>query len=441
MTKRISSFFLAFIMAIPIFSVTVYADGYTPYIDLKANGYVLIDSTVYTDFGGSVAKAAGYRLVQFPVAFTGRDAYVEILVESTQALNIRHEGTRTYLTRASLGTNLYLFSGSVGSSTNEIFRFVNNSSTTANFVIHKARYYPSVSNSQVALFTTNITWYMETFSSEAASSISVDRLPQDICAIIAADANGEAYGTSARVSEVYTKLSFPASELQGYDFLSIDFYTQDWALESMACEVNNQPLDVQLSGFNVSEVDMSVYGTGWTYGKNRYVLDIDLRSIPYGNTDTLDVYIQGVMNVQASDNEGPFIQGRFYFIVNQAKKYITLEQPEPQLGLLANIWQSIRDLSSNLLRLFEDNEEIIDDFRDEQAKDETKVDEFIDVIETTPTVNLDDVDDLVKPLDDLEIDTNYTTVLAGTLDGDFGTYLILFPVILAVIGYILYGKR
>lgn len=437
MTKRIISLFLACIMAIPIVAFPAAADELSTYVDLKGQGYIIVDGNIDTDFTFTADDSVE---ISFPVQFTGSAGEVEFLVECSRQLTFTHKDTSTVLTVADLGDNLWLYRGSVGTSLSE--EFVISDVDSCEITIQWARYYPDFVRSNNAKYK----FYMDTAGGTTASetlytNVNVTRNATDIGAEFVAGSNGETYDVAGYFSDIYITLTYTPDQLQGYDRLSIYFSTKDWSLENVAAEYSNNPLDVSLSGFAVEAGEFVFNGTEWTYGNSQYCLEIDLTKIDFNATSNLVVYINGHMCLPSTQNEGPFLSHQFRFRVTCSQVMLLVDPVEPEVSLLVKIWQSLENMTASLLRLFEDNEEIIDDFRDEQSKDETKVDEFIDVIETTPTVNLDDVDELVKPLDELEIDTNFTTVLAGTLDGDFGTYLILFPVILAVIGYILYGKR
>lgn len=440
MTKRIISLFLACIIAIPIAILPASADR-VAFIDLKGQGFCTVEGQIDTDFEFFVGSDDPTEIF-FPVDMASEDGMIELLIEgSNSSLSVTHEPSHNAFTVTNIGTNLHLCRCEVetGLSDSVIITYT----TGTHFKILRARFYPNYVSAQTAKFSlyANFSGSGTLSPSTLYSSVNVERKASEIGAEFITDQDGENPDTAGYFSDLYITLTYTPDQIRAYDKLYIDFVCQDWALEGVNGAYSNDLVDISLSGFAIDNNETVFNGFEWTYGTSRYTIEIDLNDIDYSDTANLIVTLQGHMMLPSSTNEGPFLDHKFKFTVNRSEVMLFAEVEEPEVSLLVRIWQSIENMTSSILRLFEDNEEIVDDFRDEQAKDETKVDDFIDVIETTPTVNLDDVDDLVKPLDDLEIDTNYTTVLAGTLDGDFGTYLIMFPVILAVIGYILYGKR
>lgn len=435
MTKRILSLFLACILAIPI-AIPAYADQLTPYIDLKSQGYLTVNGTIDTDFVFYTGKNAEFS---FPVQFTGRSGMVEFILESPRQFAITHKETGTALTCTSLGDNLYLYRGSVGTSVSEVFTAYYDGSYRIS--LQRARYYPDFVNASSVGFDATIESYGPTISyTSNTGTVKFSRDPAVLGEVMMI--RNESFTVMALYTPLHIVLQFQAEQLMGYDRLALDFTAGDWAVENITAQYSNNPVDVSFSGIVIDNGNFDTWAYEYTFGKNRYCLDIDLTGIKLTEGEVLEVYIDGRMCVQDKTNASQDdLPQEFVFQIHRTEKLLFAQQEDGQASLLVKIWQGIENLTASLLRVFEDNEEITDDFRDEQAKDETQVDEYIDIIETAPTVDLEGVDDFISDLEDEDLDTGFTDVLGGMLDGYMGTYLVMFPVIFAVIGYVLYGKR
>ena len=82
-----------------------------------------------------------------------------------------------------------------------------------------------------------------------------------------------------------------------------------------------------------------------------------------------------------------------------------------------------------------------DEFEDDLAPVETQVDEWLDGMETAPTINIEDIDSEADKITDFETDSNYMAVLSTIFLNDAFLTLFVWCVILAMLGFILYGKR
>lgn len=82
-----------------------------------------------------------------------------------------------------------------------------------------------------------------------------------------------------------------------------------------------------------------------------------------------------------------------------------------------------------------------DAFDDDMAPIETQVEEWIDSMETAPTINVDDIETEVEKVTDFEPDANYLSILSGIFLNEAFLMMFTWCVILAMLGFILYGKR
>ena len=82
-----------------------------------------------------------------------------------------------------------------------------------------------------------------------------------------------------------------------------------------------------------------------------------------------------------------------------------------------------------------------DEFEDDLAPVETQVDEWLEGMETAPTINIEDIDSEVDKITDFETDSNYMAVLSTIFLNEAFLTLFVWCVILAMLGFILYGKR
>lgn len=80
-------------------------------------------------------------------------------------------------------------------------------------------------------------------------------------------------------------------------------------------------------------------------------------------------------------------------------------------------------------------------FDDDMTPIETEVDEWIDSMETAPTINVEDIETEVDKVTDFETDANYLSILSGIFLNEAFLMVFTWCVILAMLGFILYGKR
>lgn len=80
-----------------------------------------------------------------------------------------------------------------------------------------------------------------------------------------------------------------------------------------------------------------------------------------------------------------------------------------------------------------------DQFDDDKAPVETQVDEWVEELETAPTISLEGMDVVLGG--ELQLDESYTGFLRAFLDNYIIFISVILSFILACVGYLLYGKR
>ena len=116
---------------------------------------------------------------------------------------------------------------------------------------------------------------------------------------------------------------------------------------------------------------------------------------------------------------------------------------EPVLvtGLIADLDELFEPIRSFFLALLQGDHAPSNKFEDDMIPIETEVDEWIDSMETAPTINVDDIETEVDKVTDFETDANYLSILSGIFLNEAFLMMFTWCVILAMLGFILYGKR
>lgn len=121
------------------------------------------------------------------------------------------------------------------------------------------------------------------------------------------------------------------------------------------------------------------------------------------------------------------------FVVNMEKVVVS--------QFIADLYEIIEPLQTLLVGIVQGDYEPPNEFHDDMAPIETEVDEWIDSMETAPTINVEDIETEVDKVTDFETDANYLSILSGIFLNEAFLMMFTWCVILAMLGFILYGKR
>lgn len=105
------------------------------------------------------------------------------------------------------------------------------------------------------------------------------------------------------------------------------------------------------------------------------------------------------------------------------------------------IIQGLANILNEFYSLFKGDVTASDDFEEGKEPLETQVDEWLEELETAPTISLDDIEAEFDKVTDFQPDTNYTAVLASIFLNEAFATMFVWCIILAMAGFILYGKR
>lgn len=103
--------------------------------------------------------------------------------------------------------------------------------------------------------------------------------------------------------------------------------------------------------------------------------------------------------------------------------------------------RNIEKIRDNIATLLAGDSTKSDAFDEDLATRETEFDEMLDVMETSPTINIDDIDTEVDKVTSFETEANYISVLSSIFLNDAFLLMFTWCIILAMLGFILYGKR
>lgn len=109
--------------------------------------------------------------------------------------------------------------------------------------------------------------------------------------------------------------------------------------------------------------------------------------------------------------------------------------------LVADLDELFEPIRSFFVTLLIGNNVPSNKFDDDMIPIETEVDDWIDSMETAPTINVDDIETEVDKVTDFETDANYLSILSDIFLNEAFLMLFTWCVILAMLGFILYGKR
>lgn len=82
-----------------------------------------------------------------------------------------------------------------------------------------------------------------------------------------------------------------------------------------------------------------------------------------------------------------------------------------------------------------------DGFNESMDGQETQFDEMVDIMETSPTIDLDQIEDVFQDDYTDQMDTNYLSLLGQMMQMELVLTPLLISILCAMLGYILYGKR
>ena len=221
-------------------------------------------------------------------------------------------------------------------------------------------------------------------------------------------------------SSVYTTyvshwMGFDADDIAGLDSIDLTLFTRGISATSItAFSASNIYVPVEYTLYDSADPAVE---------RNRFALHLDISNVPPG--DNVSLYFYGVTTSSSSS---------FWYEIPQVIGYISRPVVSGEVGLLQKIWIAIEDF-------FIGDGDKTDQFGDEMFPIESEAEEFDDVLETSPTIDIDDIENQFDDIVEFEPDTGLMDVFGSILTNDTFSVVFLMGISFALLGYVLYGKR
>lgn len=395
--KRLISFFLVFLL-LPCMVFPVSATETKNYVDLMEQGYCYVEGNVNSDF---TFISSGHDQIEFPVDAIGGMGDVEIVIQCASDVNIKSFSNAT-LSKSALGIpNTIWYTRDLDGETNEIFQFLSTKGSEITIISAKAYYPGSLS---VALPYDSI-FRIGSFREEltGVNSLSYHFDAEDFL------------DSSQYTTYVSERLAFDVRDIAGLDSIDLTIYTNDMAFNSIsAYSASNVFIPVSYSMYESSDPAVE---------RNRVVIHMDISNVPYN--EWVYLYVYGVTTTSSNS---------FRFEIPQVMGYIARPGTSGEVGLLQKIWIAIE-------KFFVGDGDRTDQFGDQMRPIESEADEMGDVLETSPTINIEDIEDQFDDVVEFEPDSGLMDVFGSILTNETFSVVFFMGITFALLGYILFGKR
>lgn len=373
-------------------------------VDLMSMGYFEVRGEVVDGFQFTTS---GNDNIVFPVDVSGGCGYMEFVIQTNDpSLAVVHTESGEVFTKVAMPlSNTYYFYSSFGFGRNERITLQGSQLKTVRFLSAYGRSGYELTTPLLfdGYLRIGANWKVveETEVARFAHSAKMIEVWKD----------PDTYTTW-----VEGRVTVNPDKLYGLDYVDLSLNTIGFSINSISART--------ASGLYLPlETSSAVYETtDPAYERNNFNVRIDISSLSPG--DGFTVYVFGVCASSAPS---------FWFTVNQVVGGVTQPETSGVVGLLYNIWQTLKSYVSG-------DEYYDGSFPDDVIPLESEVDEMVDEMETSPTINVDDITGELDNLTEFETDENFVDAIGYFFDGHFLT-VITMAISFGILGYILYGKR
>lgn len=411
----------------------------------------LLDYGTANDSGSnSVSLPSGTTEVRYYFPSLLTPGYIDALVWCDHSFTAKNNGSQA-LTVLSIGNNLYRIYGSCPTGyTLGVLRLIITVSSDSTFEVKSLRVCTVQGSSHFAeKGTLRVTGgnLSSTYSATQSSTTSTVK-----CTF--------PHGSSYSQNMFFTAQVY-LNDWRKYDYLDFYLYLYVDALESITCMMGNVvvPLSVQYidsseSSYTSIAVVARVDLTGLDRSSSSTPI-LTIRGSP-DNTSTVSTFeghyitlqsVSGYVCPEVVDASVSWIQKLIdklggWFALLQSRVDIIGSQLVVNLNTITNsIKTEVKNITDRLDSLIHPDSTDSDDFSDSMASQATEMEEANDTLDSVTKPPVDDLDPSVDDIVPAEDVANFTSVFAAIFENNIFLSVFLMSFTLAMVSYVLYGKR
>lgn len=247
---------------------------------------------------------------------------------------------------------------------------------------------------------------------------------------------------------------------RNYDYLDFYFFVRARSIESIVCKMGDVFIPVDIQFYSVG-IESGVF--------SQIVARVDLRGLDRSSSSTPVLFVEGVASCAQTDSSyGSYIR------LDTVSGYVCPEAVDPTVSWIQKLtdkltgWFSdlqsrvdiigsqlvvnlntitnsikteVKNITDRLDSLIHPDSTDSDDFSDSMASQATEMDEANDTLDSVTKPPVDDLDPSVDDIVPAEDVAKFTSVFAAIFENNIFLSVFLMSFTLAMVSYVLYGKR